>query len=216
MNPDARAFVLEQTRPGRATLVPEIALRLASEAVPLWQATEATLAASGLPPPYWAFAWPGGQALARELLDRPDRVRGRRVLDVGAGGGIAAIAAAKASAIAVTAAEIDRFALAALAINAADNDVAVALFAGDPIGRLDLDAQVVLIGDLCYERPLAERVVPWLRRLAGAGVDVLLADPGRAYVPKDGLIELARHIVPTSLDLEDRTTRETVIYRVMA
>lgn len=214
MSPDPHAFVLEQTRPGRATLVPEIALRLASEAVPLWQATEATLAVTGLPPPYWAFAWPGGQALARELLDRPDWVRGRRVLDVGAGGGIAAIAAAKAGAAAVTAAEIDRFALAALAINAADNGVAVALFDGDPIGRMDLDAQIVLIGDLCYERPLAERIVPWLRRLAGAGVEVLLADPGRAYVPKDGLIELARHVVPTDLDLEDRTTREVVIYRV--
>ncbi len=214
MSPDPRAFVLEQTRPGRATLVPEIALRLASEAVPLWQATEATLAATGLPPPYWAFAWPGGQALARELLDRPDRVRGRRVLDVGAGGGIAAIAAAKAGARAVMAAEIDRFALAALAINAADNGAAVTLFDGDPIGRMDLDAQIVLIGDLCYERPLAERIVPWLRRLAGAGVEVLLADPGRAYVPKDGLIELARHVVPTDLDLEDRTTREVVIYRV--
>lgn len=216
MNPDPRAFVLEQTRPGRAALVPEIALRLASEAVPLWQATEATLAASGLPPPYWAFAWPGGQALARELLDRPDRVRGRRVLDVGAGGGVAAIAAAKAGAANVRAAEIDRFALAALAINAADNGVVVAPFDGDPIGRMDLDAEVVLIGDLCYERPLAERVVPWLRRLAAVGVDVLLADPGRAYVPKSGLIELARHVVPTSLDLEDRTTRETVIYRVTA
>lgn len=216
MNPDARAFVLEQTRPGRATLVPEIALRLASEAVPLWQATETTLAATGLPPPYWAFAWPGGQALARELLDRPDRARGRRVLDVGAGGGIAAIAAAMAGAAGVTAAEIDRFALAALAINAADNGVAVAAFDGDPIGRMDLGVELVLIGDLCYERPLAERVVPWLRRLAGAGVDVLLADPGRAYVPKDGLIELARHVVPTSLDLEDRTARETVIYRVTA
>lgn len=214
MSPDPHAFVLEQTRPGRATLVPEIALRLASEAVPLWQATEATLAVTGLPPPYWAFAWPGGQALARELLDRPDWVRGRRVLDVGAGGGIAAIAAAKAGAAAVTAAEIDRFALAALAINAADNGVAVVLFDGDPIGRMDLDAQIVLIGDLCYERPLAERIVPWLRRLAGAGVEVLLADPGRAYVPKDGLIELARHVVPTDLDLEDRTTREVVIYRV--
>lgn len=214
MSPDPRAFVLEQTQPGRATLVPEIALRLATEAVPLWQATEATLSATGLPPPYWAFAWPGGQALARELLNRPERVRGRRVLDVGAGGGIAAIAAAMAGATRVTAAEIDRFALAALAINAADNGVTVALFEGDPIGRLDLDAEVVLIGDLCYERPLAERVVPWLRHLVGAGVEVLLADPGRAYVPKDGLIELARHVVPTSLDLEDRTTREAVIYRV--
>jgi predicted nicotinamide N-methyase len=211
---DPRAFVLEQTRPGRAALVPEIALRLATEAVPLWQATEASMAATGLPPPYWAFAWPGGQALARELLDRPERVRGRRVLDVGAGGGIAAIAAAMAGATRAMAAEIDRFALAALAINAAENGVDVAIFDGDPIGRLDIDADVVLIGDLCYERPLAERVVPWLRRLAGAGVEVLLADPGRAYVPRDGLIELARHTVPTSLDLEDRATREAVIYRV--
>lgn len=215
MNLDPRAFVLEQTSIMRPTLVPEIELRLASDALPLWQATEDTLAATGLPPPYWAFAWPGGQALARQILDRPETVCGKRVLDVGAGGGIAAIAAAKAGAARVVAAEIDAFAIAAIRLNAAHNAVALEIIDGDPIGRTDLDAAIVLVGDLCYERPLAERIVPWLKRLAAAGAVVLLGDPGRAYVPKDGLIEIARHRVPTSLDLEDRVMRETVIWRLV-
>jgi predicted nicotinamide N-methyase len=215
VNLDPRAFVLEQTSIMRPTLVPEIELRLASDALPLWQATEDTLAATGLPPPYWAFAWPGGQALARQILDRPETVCGKRVLDVGAGGGIAAIAAAKAGAARVVAAEIDAFAIAAIRLNAAHNAVALEIIDGDPIGRTDLDAAIVLVGDLCYERPLAERIVPWLKRLAAAGAVVLLGDPGRAYVPKDGLIEIARHRVPTSLDLEDRVMRETVIWRLV-
>jgi predicted nicotinamide N-methyase len=181
---------------------------------PLWQATEAELARTQLPPPYWAFAWAGGQTLARHILDHPELVRGRSVLDFGAGSGLLAIAAAKAGAAAVTAAEIDPFAAAAIGLNAALNGVAVAIEPADLIGRLPAPWQVVLVGDMCYERPLAERLTLWLRALAGAGALVLLGDPGRAYLPRDGLVELARHKVPTPLDLEDRTTREGVVWRM--
>ncbi|MBM3597122.1 MAG: methyltransferase [Alphaproteobacteria bacterium] len=211
---DAADFVLRQTALGHPALVPEIALRLASDALPLWHATEEVLSAEGLPPPYWAFAWPGGQALARHILDHPETVAGKRVLDVGAGSGIAAIAAAKAGAARTTAIEIDPFAIAALRINSGENAVAIEILEVDPIGRSDLAADIVLIGDLCYERPMADRLVPWLKQLAGAGTLVLLGDPGRAYLPKAGLVEVARHLVPTSRELEDREIRETVIWRL--
>jgi len=196
-------------------LVPEIPLHLASEITPLWHATEATLAAAVLPPPYWAFAWPGGQALARYILDVPQLAQGKRALDFGAGCGLVAIAAAKAGAIA-TAAEIDPFAAAAITLNAALNDVAVAIEREDVLERDDPGWDLVLAGDMCYERPLAERLTRWLRRLAQSGTAVLLGDPGRAYLPKSGLEELARYTVPTSLDLEDRTSRETVVWRLKA
>ncbi len=189
------AFVVAETALAAPPLVPEIRLYLASEITPLWQATEARLAETGTPPPYWAFAWPGGQAIARQLLDQPALVAGRRVLDFAAGSGLAAIAAALAGAAAVEAAEIDPLAGAAIALNAAANGVA--------------------IGDVCYERPMAERVMPWLRRLAADGCLVLMGDPGRSYLPDRGLARLASHVVPTSRELEDRTERETVIWRVL-
>jgi len=209
-------FVLNQTAVGTAPLVPEIALRLATGALPLWRATEDLLDKVGLPPPYWAFAWPGGQALARHLLDHDKLVRSKRVLDIGAGSGIAAIAAAKSGAARVTAIEVDAFAAAAIEINCALNDVPLEVVSADPIGRSDLAADIVLIGDLCYEQPIAERLVPWLRQLAAGGALVLLGDPGRTYLPKHGLIEIARHRVPTSLELEDRQMRETMIWRLVA
>jgi predicted nicotinamide N-methyase len=217
MNPGAAGateFVLKQTALLYPPLVPEIVLHLASDALPLWHATEEVLAETGLPPPYWAFAWPGGQALARHILDHPDIVRAKRVLDVGAGSGIASIAAAKSGAARITAVEIDPFAVAALRLNAAANGVEVDTLETDPIGRTDLAAEIVLIGDLCYERPIADRLVPWLRGLAASGALVLVGDPGRAYLPKEGLVEVARYNVPTSLDLEDRVNRETVIWRM--
>lgn len=210
-------FIAAQTRPGPASLVPEIRLHLATEVTPLWQATEATLAQHNLPPPYWAFAWPGGQALARHVLDHPELARGRRVLDFAAGGGIAAIAAARCGAT-VTAAEIDPVAAAVLAMNAALNAVAMSVLDADLTTRAPSDAardwDVVLAGDVFYERPMAERVGPWLRGLVRHGATVLVADPGRAYLPAQGLTELARYAVPTSRDLEDRDVRETRIYRM--
>jgi len=206
-------FIRANTAIGTPSLVPEIKLYLAGEVTPLWHATEATLAQSQLPPPYWAFAWPGGQALARHLLDHPALIAGKDVLDIGAGSGLLAIAAKKAGATRVTAAEIDAFAVAAIRLNAALNDVAIETESRDLIGgasRWD----TILVGDMCYERPLAERLTAWLRALAARGATVLLGDPGRAYLPHDGLTEIARYTVPTSLDLEDRTTRETVIWQL--
>jgi predicted nicotinamide N-methyase len=206
-------FVRANTVIAAPPLVPEIQLHLASEITPLWHATEASLAKDQLPPPYWAFAWAGGQALARHILDHPALVRGRTLLDFGAGSGLVAIAAAKAGAR-VTAAEIDPFATAAIALNAALNGVEVALERNDVIGRESVPWQAVLAGDMCYERPLAERLTLWLRALAARGVTVLLGDPGRAYLPATGLEALARYDVPTSLELEDRLTREGVVWRM--
>ena len=219
MTADIRSFILAQTRIAAPSLVPELRLYLATEVTPLWEATEATLAEHNLPPPYWAFAWPGGQALARHLLDNPAMVRGRRVLDFAAGGGIAAIAAATAGADATTS-DIDRVAMTVTAMNAALNNVTVAAVDSDLTTVAPMDAardwDVVLAGDVFYERPMAARVEPWLRGLAAAGVTVMVADPGRSYLPASGLEEIARYTVPTSRDLEDRETRETRLYRVTA
>jgi predicted nicotinamide N-methyase len=206
-------FVRANTVVASPPLVPEVRLHLASEVTPLWQATEATLAETGLPPPYWAFAWPGGQALARHVLDRPGLVRGRRVLDVGAGSGLCAIAAALTGADAA-ANDIDGFARAAIALNASLNGVAVETVGETLIGSPRRDWAVVLAGDMCYERPLAEAMMVWLRALARGGALVLLGEPGRNYRPREGIVELARYEVPTSRDLEDRDMREAVVWRV--
>ena len=210
----AERFVLANTAIAAAPLVPEIRLHLATEVTPLWQATETELARSGLEPPFWAFAWPGGQALARYVLDHPELVRNRRVLDIAAGSGLAAIAAAKAGAARVVANEIDDFAAVALMLNAALNGAAVELSRRDMLGGAVDPFDVVLAGDVCYERPMSDRMVPWLRARAAEGALVLMGDPGRAYLPSSGLVELARYDVPTTLELEDRTVRQTVVWRV--
>lgn len=208
-------FVRAQTRLEAPPLVPEIRLHLASRATDLWEATEATLARTGLPPPYWAFAWPGGRALARFLLDRPETVHGLTVLDFAAGCGIAAIAAAKVGAAAVAASEIDDFAAAALALNAAANGVGVTVLRADLLAAAPVpEYGLVLAGDVFYEKPMADRVWPWLQARRAAGARVLVADPGRAYLPATGLVEIARYDVPTDLDLEDRTVRTTRVLEV--
>ena len=211
---DAGAFIRQQTALASPPLVPEIRLHLASAVTPLWRATEATLAAREVPPPYWAFAWPGGQALARHVLDDPAVISGRQVLDFAAGSGLVGIAAAMAGARAATAADIDPIAVAAIGLNAAANGVSLDIMHDDPIGRPSA-WNVVLAGDVCYEQPMAGRATEWLRRLAAVGTDVLLGDPGRSYRPTDGLVELARYRVPTSLDLETRTECETVVWRLL-
>ncbi|MBM3533133.1 MAG: methyltransferase [Alphaproteobacteria bacterium] len=211
---DPASFIRANTAIAAVSLVPELRLHLATEVVPLWQATEATLEKAGLPPPYWAFAWPGGQAIARHVLDNPRLVARRRVLDLAAGCGIAAVAAAKAGAEA-SASEIDRFALAAIALNAALNGVEIAPIDRDVLDDPPGDWDTVLAGDLCYERPMADRVAAWIRAQARAAVTVLMGDPGRAYKPANGLAEVARYRVPTSRDLEDRDERETVVWRVL-
>jgi predicted nicotinamide N-methyase len=214
---DARNFFIKAHTTLKAPpLVTEIRLHLASEAMELWRETETLAAASAsglrnLPPPYWAFAWPGGQALARFLLDHAGEFAGKSVLDFGAGSGLVAIAAAKAGAVPVIAAEIDELALAAIELNAAANGVFVEPIANDLIGS-DGRWHTVLAGDMCYERPLAERLVAWLRDLARQGTRVLLGDPGRNYFPPNGIERLATYSVPTSLDLEDREVRETSVY----
>jgi predicted nicotinamide N-methyase len=211
---DARAFIAAQTAIVAPPLTPEIRLHLATEITPIWEATEASLTQLNLPPPYWAFAWAGGQALTRFLIDHPDWVKGKRVLDFAAGSGLSAIGAAKAGAAQVAAAEIDDYAIAAIALNARINDVVIDLVREDLIG-VEPRWDVVLAGDVCYERPMAERVIAWFRALAGRGVAILMGDPGRAYLPQSGLVELARYQVPTSLELEDRTMRETIVWRLI-
>ena len=212
---DATRFVAANTALTTPPLVPEIKLHLATEVLPLWRLTEEELEAQGVPPPYWAFAWAGGQALARYLLDHPELVAGDTVLDFGAGSGLVAIAAAKAGAD-VLAADIDAFACAAIALNAAANG-----FEGLETTRDDLiggDTQawnVILVGDMCYERPLAERLLAWLRQAAAGGALVLLGDPGRSYFPKEGLEKLAGYGVPVTRDLEDREIRDTGVYRLI-
>ena len=210
---DPTDFVVANTVVASPSLVPEMRLRLTSEITPLWHATEESLKRDQLPPPYWAFAWAGGQALARHILDHPGLVRGRTVLDFGSGSGVVAIAAAISGAR-VTAAEIDPFAAAAIVLNAALNEVEIAIERSDVIGREPAPWEIVLAGDMCYERPLAERLTAWLRALAARGVTVLLGDPGRAYLPSEGLEALARYDVPTPLELEDRTQRKTVVWRL--
>jgi predicted nicotinamide N-methyase len=209
----AETFVRANTLPGRAPLVPEIALYLASEMTPIWQATEDWLGAKNVEPPFWAFAWPGGQALARHVLDRPELVAGRRVLDFAAGCGIAAIACALAGAAVVEAADIDPVAAAAMRLNAELNGARVTVVA-DVIGaecRWDL----IVCGDVCYEAPMTRRILPWLHRLAGSA-EVWLADPGRAYLPQEGLRAFAEYKVPTALELEDRLERAVTLFRLQA
>jgi predicted nicotinamide N-methyase len=212
---DPKTFVRRNTAILAPPLVPEIRLHLVSEITPIWQATEETLARVALPPPFWAFAWAGGQALARFLLDNSGLVSGRGVLDFGAGSGLVAIAAAKAGAQPVLAAEIDLFAAAAIAANAALNDAAVEAETADLVGTADPRWSIVTAGDVCYERAMADRIVPWLRVLAGRGALVLIGDPGRAYLPASGLRERARYLVPTSRELEDRDCRDTVVWEVL-
>ena len=215
MNHARVAFIREQTVLSTPALVPEIRLHLATEVTPLWRASETLLATRNVPPPYWAFAWPGGQALARYVLDHPDAVRDQRVLDFAAGSGLVGIAAARAQATVVTAADIDGHAAEAIALNAATNDATIEIVTDDLIGRPSA-WDVVLAGDVCYEQPMAGRTIDWLRTLAAAGTEVLLGDPGRTYRPRDGLAELARYQVPTSLELETRTVCDTAVWRVLS
>jgi len=212
VTPTPEDFVRANTLPGHAPLVPEITLNLASEITPIWQATEDWLKERNIEPPFWAFAWPGGQATARHILDHPETVAGKRVLDFAAGCGIAAIAASVAGAAKVEAAEIDPLAIAAIHANAAANDVTVHADTADVVGapcRWD----VIMCGDVCYEAPMTGHILPWLRAMARTA-EVWIADPGRAYLPGQGLTPFATYPVPTSLELEDRTERVVRLFRL--
>jgi predicted nicotinamide N-methyase len=209
---DAGAFIRTNTALMAPPLVPELRLHLAHEALSLWEKTEEELAEIGLPPPYWAFAWAGGQALARYVLDNPELVADRTVLDIASGSGLVALAAVKAGASRVEASEIDAIAHVAITENAAANRLTPPRIAGDLIGRDDL-WEVVLAGDAFYEKPLADRLLPWLQALAARGAAVLVGDPGRSYFPGSGLTRLATYEVPVTRALEDSEIKRTGVWR---
>lgn len=213
--PDPVAFIRANTVLHEPPLIPEIRLHLASEIVPIWQMTEEELERTGLPPPFWAFAWAGGQALSRYILDHPDVVRGKRILDFGSGSGLIAIAAMKAGARSVLAADIDPFAAAAIALNAEVNDVSIVVTDENLIGTANQGWDVVLIGDMCYERPLAESIEIWVRNMVAQGTTALIGDPGRTYLPKTGLDKLISYAVKTTRELEDTDVRNTSVWRII-
>jgi predicted nicotinamide N-methyase len=213
MTVDHAAFIRANTEIISPPLVPEVRLHLAHEALPIWQKTEDELGAVGLPPPFWAFAWAGGQALARHVLDNPDIVRGRRIVDLASGSGLVGIAAMKAGAADVLAADIDAFSIAAIAINAAVNDVVISITSDDLLER-DVNADVILVGDLFYEKGVASRCYAWLLKAHEKGIDVLIGDPGRSYLPKDKLLQIAEYSVPVSRDLEDMEIKKTAVWRL--
>jgi predicted nicotinamide N-methyase len=211
---DPAQFIRDHTVLTQTPLVPEISLYVASEMLPIWQMTEDEMQKVGLPPPFWAFAWAGGQALARYVLDNPELVAGKRVLDFGAGSGLAGIAAALAGAAKVSAAEIDPIAIIALQLNAHANKVMLASVEGDIVGQITQDWDVVLAADVCYEGPASKLIVAWLDELARAGVMVLMGDPGRTYFPKSGHEKLISYAVKTTTELEDTDLRNTSVWRV--
>jgi len=209
---DRRDFVLANTRLIAPPLIPELRLWLADEAVPIWRKTEEELSEMGLPPPFWAFAWAGGQALARYVLDNPSLIQGRRILDFGAGSGIVAIAAAKAGAAEAQACDIDPFAVAAIAANATENGVEIAIEHEDLIGA-DGGWDVVLAGDVAYERDMANAATDWLFGLASRGADVLMGDPRRAYLPLERLECVTEYRVPVTRELEDAEIKRAGVFR---
>ena len=206
-------FILENTESLSPPLVPEMTLRLAVESVPIWQKTEEELGEMNLPPPYWAFAWAGGQALARYLLDHQEISRGRDVLDLGSGSGIAAIAAAIAGARRVTAADIDRFAQRAGAINAKLNNVTVEFEGADLLARPPGNYDLFIIGDLFYERALADRVLAYIEAAQARGAMVLVGDPRRSYFPLARFTKLTEYAVPVTRELEDAEIKRTAVWR---
>jgi predicted nicotinamide N-methyase len=208
-------FIRTVTRLAPVPLAPEIRLYLAAEPIGLWQRTEQELGQAGLPPPYWAFAWAGGQALGRYLLDHPDVVAGRRVIDMASGSGLVAIAAARAGAAAVTAYDVDPLAVAAIAMNAVANEVSVTGICADilpPEGAAFPAADLVLVADAFYQRELAAGVMSFLDRAKASGADVLAADLGRAYLPRNRLSALAAYHVPGLAAIEDHDVRTTTIW----
>ena len=212
---DPEKFIRANTRLRPVPLVPEISIFVADEAVPLWQKTEEELNEAGLPPPFWAFAWAGGQALARYVLDHAELVRGKRVLDLASGSGLVGIAAMKAGAREVTAADIDRFAGVAAQINATENGITLNICADDLLrGASDAQWDAVLAGDIFYERDTAELALAFLARQARGGATILIGDPGRSYLPKDRLTHLAEYRVPVTRELEDAEIKRTSVWTV--
>ena len=209
---DRQRFIVDNTRLQRPPHVPELQLHLADEITPIWRMTEEELGALGLPPPFWAFAWAGGQAVARYVLDHPAEVAGKRVLDFATGSGMVAIAAMKAGAASALAADIDDFCAAALALNTAVNGVKIDYTAQNLLTADPPPVDVILAGDICYEKPMAQAVLAWLLTAHQRGTRVLIGDPGRSYFPKSGLIRLAEYQVQTTRELEDHAIKRTGVF----
>ncbi|WP_165184427.1 class I SAM-dependent methyltransferase [Caulobacter soli] len=207
-----RAFIRQNTVLQAPPHAPELVLHLADEVTPLWKLTEEALEEIGLPPPFWAFAWAGGQALARYILDHPETVAGKTVLDFATGSGLVAVAAMKAGAARVLANDIDVFCEAAVTLNAEANGVTIDFTDRNLLDASPPHADVLLAGDICYERPMAEAVMAWLAQGRAAGASVLIGDPGRTYFPKDGLVKLAEYQVPTTRELEDMAVKRTSVW----
>jgi predicted nicotinamide N-methyase len=210
---DGDAFIRANTKLLAVPLVPEIRLYLAEESLPIWRKTEEELGEMNVPPPYWAFAWAGGQALARYILDNPTPVAGAHVLDLGSGSGLTAIAAMRAGAACVLAADIDALALAAIALNAAANAVAVEATREDLLAGAPDRFDIVLVGDLFYERALAERVLAFIEAASANGSEILVGDPRRSYFPKDRFRAVAEYAVPVTRELEDAEIKRTTVWR---
>ena len=210
----AQAFIAANTRPLTPPLVPEIRLHLAEESVPIWEKTEEELGEMNVPPPFWAFAWAGGQALARYLLDNPALVAGKSVVDLGSGSGLTAIAAKLAGAARVVASDIDALALASVRVNAALNGVEVETTREDLLARAPDTWEVVLVGDLFYERELAARVTDYIEKAAAAGAHVLIGDPKRSYFPAGRFKLAADYQVPVTRELEDAEIKRTSVWRL--
>lgn len=209
---DPKAFILANTRLQAVPHTPEISLWLADEITPIWRLTETELDEMGVAPPYWAFAWAGGQALARWLIDHPHEVAGKRVLDFASGSGLVGAAAMKAGAAGVLCADIDPFCGAAVALNAVANGVELGFTDADLLDRSPPEVDVICAGDVCYEAPMAERVLAWLARAKAVGTKVLIGDPGRTYFPRTGLTFLAEYQVETTRELEDFPVKRTCVW----
>lgn len=207
-------FIRQNTSVMTPPLVPEVKLHLAHEAVPLWQKTEEELGEMGLAPPFWAFAWAGGQALARYVLDHSDRVENLRVLDLATGSGLVAIAAAQAGSTSIIAADIDEFATTAAQMNAELNQVSLDIKLEDLLPQQPPSADVILVGDLFYEKSLAANCLAWLRQAQEQGAEIFIGDPGRSYLPQDQLEKLAEYNVPVTRELEDAEIKRTAVWRL--
>ena len=209
-------FIRQNTSVMFPPLVPEIKLHLAHEAVSLWQKTEEELGEMGLAPPFWAFAWAGGQALARYVLDNSGRVENLRVMDLATGSGLVAIAAVQAGSASIVATDIDEFATTAAEMNAGLNQVNLEIKLEDVLHKLPPSADVILVGDLFYEKALAARCLAWLRQAQEQGAQIFIGDPGRSYLPKEQLEKLAEYNVPVTRDLEDAEIKKTAVWQLRA
>lgn len=216
MTVSARDFILTHTRPGSPPLVPEVQLYLSTVVMPLWARLDEATGQVGVDPPFWAFAWVGGQAIARYILDHPEEVQGKRVLDFGAGSGVSGIAALLSGASSVTAYEIDPFAREAITMNARANGVELNAVDEGAINEPPTGVDLILAGDIAYEETMSARVLPWLRGAHDVGIRVLLGDPGRDYFPRQEFVQLTEYEIPTSRDLEGVESRQAGVFTFLS